>query len=165
MVQHPASMKADKSILDVTCGSKMMWFNKDNPNVMFTDQRSGIFISKLGRRVEVSPDILVDFTKLPFQDNSFKLVVFDPPHRRDLTAGNWMEVTYGKLTEHWQIDLKKGFDECMRVLEPSGVLIFKWNTNKVKVSKILSILEVEPLFGHTTSKNTIWMTFMKIPKP
>lgn len=25
------------------------------------------------------------------------------------------------------IDLKAGFDECMRVLEPDGLFVFKWN--------------------------------------
>jgi len=28
----------------------------------------------------IKPDVLADFTNLPFPDESFSLVVFDPPH-------------------------------------------------------------------------------------
>lgn len=30
----------DKKILDVCCGSKMFWFDKENPNVEFCDIRT-----------------------------------------------------------------------------------------------------------------------------
>lgn len=59
--------------------------------------------------------------------------------------------------------LKAGFEECMRVLEPFGTLIFKWNENQIKVSEILTAIGQEPLFGHKSGKlsNTHWMSFMK----
>lgn len=34
------------------------------------------------RRLTVDPDVVADFTKMPFDDESFYLVVFDPPHLR-----------------------------------------------------------------------------------
>ncbi len=42
---------------------------------------------------------------------------------------------------------KKGFDECMRVLEPDGLLIFKWNEQQIPFSKVLKIFEEKPLLG------------------
>ena len=32
------------------------------------------------RRLEVSPDVIHDFTDMPYPDKSFKCVIFDPPH-------------------------------------------------------------------------------------
>ena len=33
-----------------------------------------------GRHFEVNPDVQADFTNMPYPDNSFRMVVFDPPH-------------------------------------------------------------------------------------
>ena len=71
----------EKPILDVCCGSKMFWFDKNNPNVEFCDNRiveKHKFYPK--RYIEIKPDTICDFTALPFDDCSYKLVVFDPPH-------------------------------------------------------------------------------------
>ena len=40
-----------------------------------------------GRKLIVDPDKICDVTALPFPDESFYLVVFDPPHLRS-TAGD-----------------------------------------------------------------------------
>ncbi|KKL08117.1 hypothetical protein LCGC14_2579110, partial [marine sediment metagenome] len=105
---------------------------------------------------------------LEFPDKSFKLVVFDPPHRTDFNKTSIMAKQYGILNkETWQYDLKKGFDECWRVLQDYGILIFKWNEISIKKEKVFELFDVRPLFGHVTnksSKNTIWATYMKIPK-
>ncbi len=68
-----------KKILDACCGSKMFWFNKENPNVLFADIRSETYKLCDGRTLEVKPDIEADFRCMPFPDESFKMVVFDPP--------------------------------------------------------------------------------------
>jgi hypothetical protein len=51
----------------------------------------------------------------------------------------------------------------MRVLEPYGTLIFKWNENQITVTQILNAIGHQPLFGHKSGKrsNTHWMSFMK----
>lgn len=71
---------------------------------------------------------------------------------------------YGILNPTWKEDIKQGFDECMRVLEPNGTLIFKWNENQIKVSEILKAIGRQPLFGHKSGKQqkTHWMSFMKL---
>ena len=153
----------NKTILDVTCGSKMMWFQKNNIHTVYADKRRLFEILCDGRTLEISPDIECDFTCLPFENEKFNLIVFDPPHLEKLGKNSWLAKKYGKLEINWRNELKKGFDECYRVLKPNGVLIFKWNENQIKVSEILKIIQIEPLFGHPSGRNgqTIWMTFMK----
>jgi hypothetical protein len=153
----------DKIILDPCCGSRMFWFDRNNPLVMYGDIRNESAVLCDGRVLEVKPDLIMDFTQMPFDDNTFKLVVFDPPHLRQLGSKSWMAKKYGVLKSTWQDDLKAGFNECMRVLEPEGILIFKWNENQVTVNEVLKAIEAKPLFGHTTGSQgkTIWMTFMK----
>ncbi len=58
-----------------------------------------------------------------------------------------------------------GFQECYRVLEDFGVLIFKWGETETKISEVLKIFPVEPLFGHPSrsSGTTHWVCFMKLP--
>lgn len=160
----------EKQVLDVTCGSRMIWFNKKNPIALYTDVRemeaTAIWKSTKNdsvRYCEVKPDIVADFTDLPFEDNSFYCVVFDPPHLERLGDESWMCKKYEKLRPGWQQKLHDGFRECMRVLKPHGILIFKWSEADFKVSEILKIIDAKPLFGNRSGKhmNTIWMTFIK----
>lgn len=153
----------EKKILDACCGSKMMWFNKSNPNVVYADKRVESHILCDGRTLEINPDVKMDFTDMPFPDNSFNLVVFDPPHLNKLGKNSWMAKKYGVLLPSWETDIKAGFDECMRVLKTNGTLIFKWNENQIKINKIIEVIGQKPLFGHPSGKagQTIWMTFFK----
>jgi len=156
-------MAENKKILDATCGSRMMWFDKNHPDVVYCDNRTENHVLCDGRTLEISPDVVADFTALPFESGSFSLVVFDPPHLLKLGENSWMAKKYGKLFAGWEEMLKQGFDECMRVLQTNGVLIFKWNENQIKTNRIIEIIGAKPLFGHPSGKHgqTIWMTFMK----
>lgn len=71
--------KEVKKILDVCCGPRMFWFDKQNPDVVFMDIRRESFVACDGRSIKVDPDVLGDFRDIPYPDKSFKLVVFDPP--------------------------------------------------------------------------------------
>lgn len=154
-----------KPILDVCCGGKMFWFDKNNANVEFCDKRT---VEKHEfyphRYFEVKPDVECDFTNLPFSDNSFSLVVFDPPHLKQPGETSWLALKYGKLDENWPTMLKQGFDECMRVLCENGTLIFKWSEVEIPVKDIIRAIQHEPLFGHRSGKNskTHWLCFMKM---
>lgn len=105
--------------------------------------------------------------KMPFPDKSFKMVVYDPPH---LTSGSEKSVInkkYGILNkETWKEDIVAGFNECWRVLDDNGVLIFKWNNANKSATELIKAFPVDPLFGDFTGKTgkTIWMTFMKSVK-
>jgi 23S rRNA G2069 N7-methylase RlmK/C1962 C5-methylase RlmI len=113
-----------------------------------------------GRELIVKPDIVADFRCMPFEDNSFKLVVFDPPHLVKAGDKSWLAKKYGKLNDSWPTDLKQGFEECMRVLEPGGTLIFKWNEDQIKLKQVLEAIGQQPLFGDKRSK-THWLVFIK----
>lgn len=132
-------------------------------NAIYMDIRDAEFIACDGRRVRIHPDLIADFRDMPFDDCCFKLVVFDPPHFNRLGVNSYTAQKYGRLFPSWETDLKQGFDECMRVLEPFGILIFKWNESQIPVSRLLEIFGQEPLFGHRSGKasKTHWMCFMK----
>ncbi|WP_330694195.1 SAM-dependent methyltransferase [Lachnoclostridium sp.] len=154
-------MKEIKPILDACCGSRMFWFDKQNENVVFMDNRTLDDTLCDGRTLEVKPDIIADFRNMPFEDNTFRLVVYDPPHLINAGESSWLAKKYGKLnTDTWKQDLKQGFSECMRVLEDNGVLIFKWNEEQIKLKDVLNAIEYKPLFGNKKSK-THWLVFMK----
>ena len=153
-------------ILDPCCGSKMMWFDKSDQRALFGDQRNEEHFlpdRQYTRHIQIKPDIKLDFRNLPFADNSFKLIAFDPPHLVNAGQKSWLALKYGKLGNDWQEDLKQGFAECFRVLEPYGILIFKWNEDQIRTEQVLALTPNKPLFGHTTNrrKQTIWVTFMK----
>jgi 23S rRNA G2069 N7-methylase RlmK/C1962 C5-methylase RlmI len=147
-------------ILDACCGSRMFWFDRQHEDALFMDNRQVEDTLCDGRKLIINPDVIADFRDMPFNDESFYLVVFDPPHLLKVGDGAWMAKKYGKLEPTWQEDLKQGFRECMRVLKPNGTLIFKWNEDQIKLREILNVIDYEPLFGDRRSK-THWLTFMK----
>jgi len=152
-----------KRILDCCCGSKMFWFDKTNPEVLFADIRKEDHVLCDGRKLIINPDIQMDFRKMPFDNNSFKIVVFDPPHLVSLGENSWMAKKYGILNKTWEEDIRQGFSECFRVLEDYGILIFKWNETQIPVKEILKLTEYKPLIGHLSGKrsNTHWIVFLK----
>jgi len=100
---------------------------------------------------------------MPFPDESFQLVVFDPPHVQREEALGTVTRKYGTLSGDWREMLRKGFAECFRVLKPNGVLVFKWAESQFRVREILELTPEKPLFGHHTSKTTHWAVFIKSP--
>lgn len=67
-------------ILDACCGSKMFWFNREHEETVYMDNRTENTTLCDGRKLIVKPDVIADFRKMPFENESFHLVVFDPPH-------------------------------------------------------------------------------------
>lgn len=157
-------------VLDVCCGSRMFWFNQSDARAIYVDKRRETHVIDRGtpgtkgrKPIVVNPDIQADFTNLPFPDDTFKLVVFDPPHIQREEAKGILTKKYGSLNGDWKAMLQKGFSECFRVLVPCGVLVFKWAESEVSVSEILKLTPCKPLFGHKSGKaaKTHWITFMK----
>jgi hypothetical protein len=161
-----------KFILDCTCASRSIWFNKNQKNTIFTDIRTlPAGSDKYRPNFSVCPDHLMDYRDMDYSDESFNLVVWDPPHMKNLSKKSWISKRYGSLNaETWQHDIRKGFEECMRVLKQRGVLILKWScptgdNRSISLKEMLAVLPAEPLFGHTTGTKatTYWMCFMKLP--
>ena len=157
----------EKKILDATCGSRTIWFNKHHPATVYCDKRKaeyeGLWKSQPGSKCVVNPDIQCDFTDLPFPDESFSLVVFDPPHLMQVGKNSWLAKKYGKVDPNWKEMLHDGFQECMRVLKPDGVLIFKWSEYDIPATDVWKAIGRKPLFGHHSGKNskTFWGCYMK----
>jgi ubiquinone/menaquinone biosynthesis C-methylase UbiE len=147
-------------VLDACCGSRMFWFDKQNEDVIFMDKRELDTELCDGRKLVVKPDIIADFRNMPFEDESFYLVVFDPPHLLKVGDKSWLAKKYGKLNDTWREDISKGFDECIRVLKTNGTLIFKWNEEQIPLKEVLKCFRHKPLFGNKRSK-THWLVFMK----
>lgn len=163
-------MTESPRVLDPCCGSRMMWFDRANPDAVFGDQRSEtITVTDRSHREDgtrtltINPDMLMDFRDLPFEDETFRLVAFDPPHLVRAGPKSWLAAKYGKLSADWRDDLRQGFAECFRVLHPDGVLVFKWNETQVKLSEVLALTPHQPLFGHPSGRKglTHWLVFMK----
>ncbi|WP_227430435.1 SAM-dependent methyltransferase [Psychrobacter sp. I-STPA6b] len=152
-----------KTILDPCCGSRMFWFDKHDDRAVFTDNRREKHTLCDGRELIIEPDLLMDFTNLQFADESFHMVVFDPPHLAKIGKTSWMAKKYGYLNDTWPNMIRDGFSECFRVLKPYGTLIFKWNETDIAVKDILSLTEHKPVVGHKSGKrsNTHWICFLK----
>ena len=107
----------------------MWWWDKQHPLAVYMDNREAPNGSRKSRpNWRVAPDVIGDFRAMPFPDESFYLVLFDPPHtvRDEKITGN-LVIQYGVLSsETEQDDLRRGFEECWRVLAPGGTLVFKW---------------------------------------
>lgn len=151
-------------ILDVCCGSRMFYFDKQNPLVTYMDNREEVDKLCDGRTLEVKPDVVGDFRNIPYDDESFNLVIFDPPHLLKVGENAWLAKKYGRLNrETWKDDIIKGFAECFRVLKRDGILVFKWNETDITVSEILKLTRQKPLIGHKSGKlnKTHWILFVK----
>jgi SAM-dependent methyltransferase len=159
----------DKKILDVTCVSRTIWFNKNHPAAIYCDRRIEDIDLAFGKAhtsihgLHVHPDFVCDFTNLPFDDGTFSLVVFDPPHLLKAKETAWLVKKYGKLDQAWPGMLHDGFKECMRVLKTDGVLIFKWSEYDIPAEDVWKAFGQKPLFGHHSGKKsrTFWACFMK----
>ena len=146
----------------------MMWFDKQDDRCLFADCRQGVLdvshcTTNPGKK-EVKPDELHDFRDMPYENESFHHVVFDPPHVRNISMKSVTGFSYGSLNkETWQDDLRLGFAECFRVLKPNGTLIFKWNEVDIPLREVLALTQEKPLYGHRSGKkaNTHWVAFVK----
>ena len=160
----------NKFILDACCGGRMMWYNKKHPNTIYIDIRKEDkgFIAA-APHYQVNPDMLMDFRKMDFPDKCFKHIVFEPPHLSKLGKTSMYRKKYGCLNaETWPIDIKMGFDECWRVLDNYGLLVFKWSNSEIPFKSILKLAPTKPLYYNISNSKatsvTKWFIFMKIPK-
>lgn len=138
----------------------MFYFDKQNKDVCFMDCRRLEEPLCDGRVLEIKPDIIGDFRKIPFEDCTFHLVIFDPPHLIHAGESSWLAKKYGKLGPDWREDIRLGFKECMRVLKPYGTLVFKWNEDQIRLSEIKKLFPCSPLLGNKRAK-THWLVFFK----
>ena len=75
------------------------------------------------RKLEIEPDIIGDFRNIPFDDNTFYMVVFDPPHLLKVGENSWLAKKYGKLSESWPEDFETRLFGVYESVETA------WNTD------------------------------------
>lgn len=149
-------------ILDATCGGRHLWVDKSHPDTTYVDRRvlpKGTI--PIRPNWNVTPDVCADFTSLPFDDETFDLVVFDPPHIiRDTPSKSFLRTKYGELTsDNWEATLRDGFAECWRVLRAPGTLHFKWAESNIPLKQVLALFPIAPLFKN--KQRVSWSVFAK----
>jgi SAM-dependent methyltransferase len=149
-------MTAAPQILDACCGGRMWWWDKEHPLAVYMDNRTAAAGARPNRpNWKCEPDVLGDFRAMPFGDESFHLVVFDPPHivRPSAPSGN-VRMQYGSLhPDTEQDDIRRGLAECWRVLAPAGTLVLKWAG---------PLARVKPHFPSTPVVGTRWTSGAKL---
>lgn len=153
-----------KPILDPASSMRSFYFDKQDDRVIFGDIRQDeSHLLCNGQTIHIKPDQVMDFRAIPYPNDSFHCVVFDPPHLIGLSEKSWMRKKYGVLEDTWRDDIAKGFSECFRVLKPNGTLIFKWNEVSIRLKEILALTDQKPVLGHPSGKRmgTHWVLFLK----
>ena len=144
---------------------RSFYFDKKDDRVVFGDIREKeTHLLTNNQTIHIEPDEVMDFRAIPYSDETYQCVVFDPPHLLNLSEKSWMRKKYGVLDKKtWQDDLTKGFAECFRVLKTNGTLIFKWNETSIPLKDILKLTDQKPVLGHPSGKRmgTHWVLFIK----
>ena len=153
-------------ILDATAGCRGIWYQKNHPDVTFLDKRKGVFGKNI--KYNINPDVVCEWKDMPFPDNTFDMVIFDPPHIIQNAESGDMVAEYGKLgTKTWKDELKVGFNQCFRVLKEDGIFILKWaeciESKGKKINELLEMIEYNPLVGTRVGyrSTTLWIIFKK----
>lgn len=142
----------------------MFWYDKHEPHTTYMDVRKAVYTALdrgKERRIQIDPDVQADWHNIPFSANTFDLVVFDPPHLVRAGKTSWLAKKYGTLDlVTWQHDFRQAFKEIMRVLKPTGTLLFKWNEDQIPMSEVVKAFGQSPILGDMRSK-TKWSVFIK----
>lgn len=122
-------------ILDACCGSKLFWFDKKCNFATYMDIREETY-EIYNKKVNVKPDVIADFRDMPFEDCTYDLVVFDPPHLKWVGQNSIMKGQYGQLDkDRWPEDIKQGISEVTNRL--TGTKFTKKATNSSSWKKTL----------------------------
>jgi len=121
-------------ILDVTVGAEKLyhrWHEKLGSDFVGIDSRRGDFsVPKTGNswaaiRIVIEPTVQADLCFLPFKNEVFSVIIFDPPHL-DVSLDSWLGKKWGGWTQHQTIETVRAANkEFQRVLRKDGVLILK----------------------------------------
>jgi hypothetical protein len=138
-------------ILDAGCANRCMWRYKNNPNIIFLDRQ---------KKLERKPDIYASNTNLPFKNDTFDTVFYDPPHAWNIPTHPFysypnnteLHAKYpdmkqrGFAPSYYGIELYKTREELVkyiyeaekelyRVLKSDGVMWLRWSNLKTMSEK------------------------------
>lgn len=154
-------------ILDATCGSKGIWYQKNHPYVTFMDKRKGYFFyqypnSPKKKEYHIEPDVVSEWKDAPWTNNTFDMIIFDPPHIIKNSEKGILSTKYTQLKpDTWRNDLRIGFKKLFDILKPDGIFILKWSECSAKKEEIFKLIPYRPLFGSRTGTNNHWICFIK----
>ncbi len=121
--------------LDCAYGEGVFWRKRRPTNLVTSDLKPGA-------------QTVADFACLPFPDNTFQAVVFDPPYKLNGTPTKEVDHRYGVETPtRWQDRMSLmqcGFIDAERVLAPKGHLLVKCQ-NQVCSGRVRWQVDI---FGH-----------------
>lgn len=118
-----ARVRADGAVLDATANTRRMWKGVAHAGpITFMDIDPS-----------VNPDVVGDFTKMPFEDSVFDAIVFDPPH---LPAAAASPRSLPQMAQDYGLQISVHADnvsgcfapflaEAARVLRPDGMIFAK----------------------------------------
>lgn len=169
-------------ILDATAGNRAIYQTKYSENIIYLDRQ---------KKLERKPTVFADFKYLPFKENVFDTILFDPPYYWG-TDNPWYTIPdsatyfkrfgeYRRAPRYYGVDqypnktklinaLFFGLKELGRVLKSDGLLWLKWCEVKmrlVKLEPLLEIfnemlrLEIKDKLQTHSSCQTYWVAFMK----
>lgn len=136
-------LKPEATIIDVTAGNRIMWDhlpNRDSKHIIFIDKEPSLW---------KKPDLLCDHRFLPFRDNSFQLVIFDPvwyinappwfenPQKRTSTTGSFFGHSFKTRR-----GLIRYIYECQKEFaRVAPRMCMKWGERDVSLWNILGVLK------------------------
>ena len=153
-------------ILDATAGNRHMYGGDKDPwQVVFMDQEKLLFFP---------PDVFATWEYLPFRDNSFKGVIFDPPHIFSETSmynknpssrpngakkrpGWYGAFSSKRQAIHAFLAAQREFSRI------SSELYFKWNTASLGIDSVLTLfmdwtlVRMVPFRSRGKKPSTYWV--------
>lgn len=151
-------------VLAAACGGRMMWLDKNDPRILAQDiRRETVTMTDRGclRTLDINPHLIGDFRNMEWIDETFNMILFDPPHLVRAGESSWLFKKYGRLSLSWKNDLIRGFRECWRCLKAGGTLVFKWNSCQISAREVSECFPAAPLFVSRQGK-TYFYIFVKI---
>jgi len=151
----------------------MMLSNKNPPHVIFLDKET---------KLANPPTVFGDFRKLPFRENCFSLIIFDPPFGINMPPW-WTNPSndrrpggnsfYGNVKSKREL-IKLVYDAAQEFLNYAPRLCLKWAERNVTLWKILPLFKPwkqiyekkhNPTQGRNAwrarGKHLYWVTFVK----
>ena len=144
----------------------MLWPNKNPPNTVFMDKEVGL---------KRPPHVLGAWRYLPFRDNAFECIMFDPPHlifmgpnsmHRDPGGASWWGINWpNRMTL-----LRTIIGAQREFARVASRLLFKWGESRDggTVNKLIPLFDkwkevhryTRPSRGRSRN-DTHWVTFIR----